>query len=488
VLAIYAGLMLLVVLGVVDQTIVATALPSIVSDLPGGHIGSYSWTFTAYLLFQAITTPFYGKLGDIYGRRKLLLFATSLFIVASGLCAAAQTMEQLVLFRALQGVGAGGMIPLALSTVGRIVPPRERGRYHGLFSIALGAGAVLGPILGGVLVEAGSWRFIFLVNVPIGGLALAIIALTLPARSERVQTQIDYLGGALLAVGAGALVLALTMTGPVQSPRRGELLAAAVVLLAVFVFAERRASDPVIPWHTLSLRNVSAPLTSYTLISVCHFGLIAFIPLYAQCVLGVSPAGSGIFLVPMVLGMVLGGIIGGQVMSRTGKYRTWLTVNCLLVAASLGYAVTLGASANEAAAIVAVMLAGFAIGGTIQSFLIVAQNAVPVAIMGALTGTMQFARNLGGMFGVALFGAIVYHGLSPTLQQTARLGEQFSPSARDDLATALHPAFLVGALAGLAAAVIAWFGIDEVPLRRGHDQPGTPAARDASRLVFEESA
>jgi MFS family permease len=186
--------------------------------------------------------------------------------------------------------------------------------------------------------------------------------------------------------------------------------------------------------------------------------------------------------------MVLGGIIGGQVMSRTGKYRTWLTVNCLLVAASLGYAVTLGASANEGAAIVAVMLAGFAIGGTIQSFLIVAQNAVPVAIMGALTGTMQFARNLGGMFGVALFGAIVYHGLSPTLQQTARLGEQLSPGARDDLAAALHPAFLVGALAGLAAAVIAWFGIDEVPLRRGHEQPGTPAASDASRLVFEESA
>ena len=322
ILMFYGGLLVAVLLVALDQTIVATALPHIVSDL--GGLANYSWVFSAYLLCQTISVPLYGKLGDVYGRRRVLLSAIVIFLIGSALCGAAQSMTELVVFRGVQGLGGGGIFSLALAVVGELVPPRDRGRYSGLFSAMFGAGAILGPAVGGLIVDHGSWRWIFYVNIPVGGVALTTIAMTMPKSAVHAEHAIDYLGAALLAVASAALLLALTWGGTAYAWGSSEvigLLGVTVVALGLFALVELRAAEPILPFAALKERLVAACAIATGLSSMCMFGVVAFVPLFVQGVIGTSAAFTGLVLTPLLLATVFTSILSGQFVARTGFYR-----------------------------------------------------------------------------------------------------------------------------------------------------------------------
>ncbi len=296
VLAIYAGLMTVLTLAALDQTIVATALPRIVSDI--GGLTSYSWVVTAYMLASTVTVPLYGKLGDVHGRRTLFVVSISIFLLGSALCGLAQNMTELVLFRAVQGLGAGGLFPLALATVGVIVPPRDRGRYQGLIGAAFAVSSIAGPALGGLIVDHTSWRWIFYVNLPVGALALVVILLTMPKRAEKREHSIDYRGFGLLAAGTTALLLGLVWAGRQYSWSSVQVVGAfvaAAVLLALFGLVERRVREPILPFELLRQRTVAAGVISMSLLGMAMFGTIAFVPLFVQGVIGTSATSSASF-------------------------------------------------------------------------------------------------------------------------------------------------------------------------------------------------
>ncbi len=322
VLAIYAGLMTALLLAAIDQTVVATALPRIVSDI--GGLTSYSWVVTSYMLASTITVPLYGKLSDVHGRRTLFFVAISIFLVGSVLCGIAQNMTQLVLFRAVQGLGAGGLFPLALSTVAVVVPPRDRGRYQGLIGAAFAAASIIGPALGGLIVDHASWRWIFYINLPVGALALVVVGVTMPKRTEKREHSIDYRGAALLAAGTTSLLLGLVWAGRQYAWGSAHVLVAsavAVVLLALFGLVEHRVKEPILPFDLLRRRTVASGVVAVTLVGMAMFGTIAFVPLFVQGVIGTSATSSGVVLTPFMLGAVGMSILSGQWVSRTGHYR-----------------------------------------------------------------------------------------------------------------------------------------------------------------------
>ena len=322
ILAIYAGLMVTLALAALDQTIVATALPRIVGDL--GGITQYSWVFTAYMLTSTVTVPLYGKLGDVYGRKKLFLFSIVVFLIGSALCGAAQSMTQLVVFRAIQGIGAGGLFPLSLAVIGNIVPPRDRGRWQGLIGAVFAAASIIGPAVGGFIVDNTTWRWVFFVNLPVGGLALIVISLTMPRRAARTEHAIDWLGAGVLAAGTGSLLLGLVWGGRQYAWGSGHVvlaLAAAVVLLVVFGVVERRAPEPILPFDVLRNPIVAGSVACMALVGMAMFGTISYVPLFVQGVIGTSATSSGVVLTPMILGAVCTSILTGQLVSRTGRYR-----------------------------------------------------------------------------------------------------------------------------------------------------------------------
>ena len=321
VLAIYGAIMVALLLAALDQTIVATSLPAIVDDL--GGLTSYSWVITSYILAMTVTVPLYGKLGDIYGRRRLWMFAISIFLLGSALCGLAQSMNQLVAFRVVQGLGAGGLFALAHATIGVIVPPRDRGRYQGLFGSVFIMGSILGPALGGILVDQASWRWAFYVNLPVGALALVVIAIAIPKREKRLDHYLDIPGAALLAAGSCALLLGLVWGRDHGwgSPRVLSCLAAAAALIAVFAYIERRAPEPILPFDLLRHPTVATGVVSIGLAAMAMVGTIAFVPLFVQGVIGTSATTSGAVLTPFMLGAVLASAISGQWISRTGRYR-----------------------------------------------------------------------------------------------------------------------------------------------------------------------
>ena len=305
ILAIYAGIMVTLLLAALDQTIVSTALPRIVSDL--GGLSSYSWVFTAYMLATTVTVPLYGKLGDKYGRRPLFLFSISLFLVGSALCGLAQNMTELVAFRAVQGLGAGGLFPLSLATVGEVVPPRDRGRYQGLIGAVFAASSIIGPAVGGFIVDNLSWRWVFYVNVPVGAVALGVIVVTMPKVAAKLEHSIDWLGAAVLAAGTAALLLGLVWGGNQYAWTSAHVLGAlvaSVLLLGAFALIERRVEEPILPFELLRNRTVSASVACMGLVGMAMFGTIAFVPLFVQGVIGTSATSSGVVLTPLMLGAV----------------------------------------------------------------------------------------------------------------------------------------------------------------------------------------
>ncbi len=472
ILAIYAGLMVTLMLATLDQTIIATALPTIVSDL--GGLTSYTWVITAYLLTTTVTVPLYGKLGDIYGRRRLFIASIAIFLVGSVLCGVAQNMIQLVVFRGIQGLGAGGIFPLALATVATIVPPRDRGRYQGLIGSSFAAASILGPTLGGFIVDTASWRWIFYVNVPVGGLALVVIWLTMPREAESVRRSVDYLGAALLGAGTAALMLGLVWGGReypwVSAPVLGSL-AGAAVLLALFAVVELRVPETILPFDLLRRRTVAGGVAAITLVGMAMLGTIAFVPLFVQAVIGTSATASGVVLTPFMLAAVLASVLSGQWISRSGRYKPNAILGPVVLGAALFGLSRLDETATRADVALYAVVAGAGLGLMMQTFVLAVQNAVPVSRVGSATALVQFARSIGGTLGITIMGVIVSQGLPAGTGSRAPGVDRLPPGLRAELADAMQPAFLASACICVVALLVVVFVMRELPLRRDFEEP-----------------
>jgi EmrB/QacA subfamily drug resistance transporter len=471
ILSIYLGLMVALFLAALDQTIVATALPKIVSNL--GGLTQYSWVFTAYMLTSTVTVPVYGRLGDMHGRRPLFLIAISLFLVGSALCGVAQDMTELVVFRAIQGLGAGGLFPLSLAVIGAIVPPRERGRWQGLIGAVFASASIIGPAVGGFIVDTTSWRWVFLVNLPVGGLALLLISLTMPRKATREEHTIDWLGASLLAAGTASLLLGLVWAGRDYAWSSEQVilaLVAAAVVLTLFGFAERRAREPILPFEVLRNPVVTGSVACMALVGMVMFGTISYVPLFVQGVIGTSATSSGVVLTPLMLGAVTTSVVTGQVVSRTGHYRWNVVFGPLVLAAGMVLLWRMNVHTTNGQAARDMVIAGIGIGSMMQVFVLSVQNAVARARIGAATALTQFARQMGATIGVTIMGVIVNQGLPA--KATAGEGiaiHRLPPALRGTLASALKPAFLASTCVALIVWSIAVALVKEVPLRRTVD-------------------
>jgi EmrB/QacA subfamily drug resistance transporter len=477
ILAIYSGLMAALLLASLDQTIVATALPRVVSDL--GGLGLYSWAFTAYVLAMTVTLPLYGKLGDIYGSKPLFVVAIGIFLLGSVLCGLAWNMPGLIAFRAVQGVGAGGLFALTHATIGRIVPPRARGRWQGLVAVTFAVGSIAGPALGGVIVDNTSWRWIFFINLPVGALALAVIWLTMPRRAPRLHHSVDYRGAALLAGGIGALMLALSWGGQNYAWKSAQVLGAFVIsaaLLTVFGMHERRVREPIIPFELLRRPTVAAAIACVGLAGMAMLGVVAFVPLFVQGVLGESATSSGAVLTPFMIALAGTAMLTGQWISWSGRYKPNALAGPVVLGTGLVLLASMDTSTSTGRATAYLIVAGVGLGLMMQTFVVAVQNSVPLDSMGSATALTQFSRSIGTTLGVTLMGVIVNQGLPPGVRLEGETVQRLSPALRTELADALQPAFLAAALVCLPLLALVALGIREVPLRRGFEEAATPEA------------
>jgi EmrB/QacA subfamily drug resistance transporter len=436
------------------------------------------------MLTSTVAVPVYGRLGDVHGRRPLMLIAVTIFLAGSALCGAAQNMTELVVFRGIQGLGAGGLFPLSLAVIGGIVPPRDRGRWQGLIGAVFAASSIIGPAVGGFIVDNTTWRWIFLVNLPVGAVALVVIALTMPKRKVRAEHEIDWLGAGVLAVGTASLLLGLVWAGRDYAWSSGHVivaLAVAVVVLAAFGLWERHAPEPILPFEVLRNPVVAGSVACMALVGMAMFGTISYVPLFVQGVIGTSATSSGVVLTPLMLGAVATSIVTGQLVSRTGRYR-WNVVlgpPVLAFGKALLWRMDVHTTSGEAAR--DMVVAGIGIGAMMQVFVLSVQNAVHRARIGSATALTQFARQKGATIGVSVMGVIVNAGVPA--QAAAGEGvaiHRLPPGLRDSLAGALKPAFLAAAVVAVLVWVIALVWVKEVPLRRSVDEIGAAEAAAAT--------
>jgi EmrB/QacA subfamily drug resistance transporter len=481
---VFGALMLGMFLAALDQTIVSTALPTIVGDL--GGLNHLSWVVTSYLLASTVSTPLYGKLGDMYGRKPVFLAAILIFLAGSMLAGLSQSMGQLIGFRALQGVGAGGLMVGAQAIIADIVPPRERGRYIGLIGSVFAVASVAGPLLGGFIVDNLSWRWVFYVNLPIGALAVLIVVTRLHLHTPTIRHRIDILGAMLLTGGVGALTLFTTWGGteyPWGSPTIVGLGVLGVVLIGVFVWWETRAAEPILPLSLFRSRVFSVANGMGFTIGMAMFGAIVFIPLYLQLVYGASPTSSGLRMLPLMAGLLVAAITSGRAISRIGRYRPFPIAGTATLVVGMFLLSRLGVDTPPWVASIYMLIVGVGIGLVMQVLVLVVQNDARPENIGVATSTATFFRSVGGSFGVAIFGTIFASRLADELAQlpqrvTARLGggvhlspeqaNQLPPAVHNDFlhafANALHGVFLFGMVLAIVPFALSWL-LKEVPLR-----------------------
>lgn len=429
IMVIVGALMLTMLLGALDQTIVSTALPHIASELNG--LNKIAWVATAYLLTSAIVTPIYGKISDSIGRKKVFIFAISTFLIGSVLAGIAQTMDQLVIFRAIQGIGGGGIMSLSLAVIGDIVPARQRGRYQGYFGAVFGLSSIAGPLLGGLFTEHLSWRWIFYINVPLGLLAMAAISLRLHLPKTQKHHSFDFAGSALMAGSVASLLLALTWGGinyPWGSSTIISLFASAVALAIGFIFWERRAAEPIFPGRLFKgdIFRVSSILS--LLSGVIMMGSIIFIPMYQQIVRGESPTMSGLLMLPLVAGLFTGSVGSGKLISKTGRYKMFPIIGNAALVLGLYLFTHIGLHTNQGVLAIWMYILGLGVGLSMQVMTLAVQNSSERRDLGTATSIIVFFRSLGGSLGVAIFGAILTNRVTHHLLQGLPSGSSIDNS------------------------------------------------------------
>ncbi|MFJ7899171.1 DHA2 family efflux MFS transporter permease subunit [Streptomyces sp. NPDC096198] len=498
-------------LAALDQTIVATALPTIVSDL--GGLQHLSWVVTAYLLASTAATPLWGKLGDQFGRKKLFQGAIVIFLVGSALCGTAQNMPELIAFRAVQGLGGGGLMVLSMAIVGDIVPPRERGRYQGLFGAVFGTTSVLGPLLGGLFTQHLSWRWVFYVNLPVGVVALAVIAavLRIPRKSERHV--IDYLGTFLIAAVATCLVLIASLGGTTwtwDSPQTVGLAVVGAAMLVAFVLVEQRAAEPVLPLKLFRVRTFTLSAVISFIVGFAMFGAMTYLPTFLQVVQGISPTLSGVHMLPMVAGMLLSSTGSGQIVSRTGRWKVFPVTGTAVTMIGLLLLHQLNEYTSPAEMSVYFFVFGLGLGLVMQVLVLIVQNAVSYRDLGVATSGATFFRSIGASFGVAVFGAIFASRLGVELSTAlaghplpagitpdslkadprgiAALPPGVRPAVLQAFASSITDVFLYAAPVALLGFVLAWF-LREDSLRGSVTAPDvteTLASNPVERSSYDE--
>jgi EmrB/QacA subfamily drug resistance transporter len=483
----FAGLLLAMLLASLDQTIVSTALPTIVGDL--GGLDQLSWVVTAYLLGATVTMPLWGRASDLYGRKPLFVAAIVVFLTGSALSGAAQTLGELIAFRALQGLGAGGLMTLAMAIVGEIVTPRERGRYQGYIQMVFVVASVAGPLLGGVFVDHLSWRWVFYVNLPIGAIALAVITTSLHLPIRRTPVRIDYVGAALLAAGLTCVLLVTTWGGQQYAWGSAEIVAlaaAAVALLAAFVAQERRTPEPILPLRLFREPVFDIVSAVLFLTTLAFFAAIVFMPVFLQVVTGASATESGLLLLPLLLAGTASTAVAGRLMSRTGRYKVFPVIGLALMAVGLFLLSRMDAATSQADAAARLVVFGLGFGMVSQILTVAIQNAVERRELGIATASANLFRSLGGSVGVAVFGAIFASRLdgpvdARTLQASPEALRAMPASVQEGVAQsvahALQSVFLVAAPIAVVALAIVLF-LREVPLRGAPTQERKPT-RDA---------
>jgi EmrB/QacA subfamily drug resistance transporter len=511
------GLMLTLLLSALDQTIVGTAMPRIIAELQG--FDHYAWVTTAYLLTSTAVVPIVGKLSDIYGRKLFLIGGTFFFVLSSALCGLSQDLTQLIVFRGLQGAGGGILMSMVFTTVSSIFPPARRGRVQGVFTGVFGLSSVVGPLLGGYLTDALSWRWVFYVNLPLGLIALAVLWWGFPnIRPASTNRPIDVLGSLTMVLAVVPLLLALSWGGteyPWGSAPVVGLLAFAVLMTGVFLWIESRAPEPIIPLTLFKNPIISISVLAMLCVTMGMFGTVLFVPLFIQGVIGTSATQSGTVMMPMMLMIILGSLAGGQIISRTGRYKMVALFGLSVTTIGMFLLSLMGPDTPYWIVIRNMMVVGLGLGPTMPVFTIAAQNAVPFQQLGVVTAVTQFSRSIGGTLGAALFGSLLInrfgsalHEALPQSAQAAIPAEQIAkiqnpqvllnpqvasairsgleaagPQAaamydtligaiRAGLATSLHEMFLSGALIVAVGVVFVLF-LKEIPLRKSFgDAPG----------------
>jgi EmrB/QacA subfamily drug resistance transporter len=497
ILTVLGALMLGMLLAALDQTIVSTALPTIVGDL--GGLNHLSWVVTSYLLASTISTPLYGKLGDLYGRKPLFQFAIVVFVLGSMLAGTSQNMAELIGFRALQGLGAGGLMVSAQAIIGDVVPPRERGKYQGMMGGIFALSSIAGPLLGGFLTDNASWRWIFYINVPLGVVALVVTAAALPSMARRVSHRIDWLGAGLLAAGTSAIILLTTWGGTQYDWVSAPIIALALggaAALGAFFLVERRVAEPIIPPRLFrnSVFNVASAVGF--VIGFAMFGAIVFLPLFLQLVDGASATSSGLNLLPLMVGLLSASIGSGLIISKVGRYKVFPIAGTALAAIAMLLLSTLDPHTPRLLLSLYMVVLGAGLGMVMQVLVLVVQNAADRRDLGVATSSATFLRSIGSSFGVAIFGAIFSNQLAANLRlrlPASALGGKLNPSSlqgspaallklppaiHSALVTAVSDSLHVVFLTAVPILVVAFFitlFLREIPLEARAKAPLVPA-------------